>query len=423
MTDIRKIAPEIKTISDIILPDIKEYKLPNGITIYELNGGTQDVIKVELVNIGGRLLEDKILSSRTTAILIKEASKSYKQHTLAEKIDYYGASVRTSYNMDMTSLSMYSLGKHYKEMVNILSDVYLNPIFPKSDFEKYIQRNINNLKVELTKNDVIAYRDFTEEIFGRDHVYGYNSQEDDYSNLRVDDLLHHYKTYYGSNNSIIFLSGRITNEMRQMTIDSFGNTNKNSPSKEYQESKTTFGRNEIKRKGKNNYQNSIVIGRKLFRKSHSDYSGMLVLNTILGGYFGSRLMKKVREEKGYTYNISSFIDILKYDGFLFISTEVAPKNLKPTLKVIYNEIKKLQENLVPPDELQMVKNYIYGNILNMLDGPFKSSKWVKSIISHDMSIQDGYNIINNISSITSERLRDLARNYLAKKELTELIVA
>lgn len=418
----RKIGPAIKSIDHIPLPDVYFYVLDNGIPVYEINAGTQDVVKVEVIFRGGRLLEDVKMASRATGHLIKEETHKTSSEDLAEYVDYYGASLGSDYNMDMISLSSLFLGKYQDKLLPVISEVIHLPKFSKSELDKYIERNINELSVELTKNDVIAYRDFTEKLFGPDHIYGYNSTADLYRALKTSHCDQFYNDYVGSDKCTILLSGKITDSIRTRLNKELGQIKKDTFSKKYIPSTVPISRQEFSFKGKGNYQNSIIIGRRLFTKNHPDYPGMLVLNTILGGYFGSRLMKKIREEHGYTYSISSFIDISMWDGCLYIFTDVDPENTRNTLMEIYQEIAILRDKIIQNGELEMVKNYLLGNILNMLDGPFRASKWVKSLVMHDLNLAHGGQIIEKIREINGVEIQNLAQKYLQKESLTEMIV-
>jgi len=418
----RKIGPEIKPIDDIHLPEVSFYTLGNGVPVYEVNTGTQEAFKLEILTIGGRLNESKKMVSRATASLIREATQDYSQKELAEKLDYYGAALSSKFNMDVTSLILFSLNKHAASVIPVIGSIYLRPEFSEKELDKYIQRNIQNLDIELTKNDVLAYREYTEQLFGKENIYGYNSTADLYQNLTVDDLKDHHYTHYSLQNTVIVLSGCITDEIRDVLEMEFGSFKKISAISVYKDVPTSIGQNKVVLSGKGKVQDSIIIGRRLFNKQHPDYAPIILANTILGGYFGSRLMKVVREEKGYTYNIGSYLDMLKYDGFYYISTDVAPENTEDTINEIYRQIDLLQKNLVSDGELLMVKNYILGNILNMLDGPFKVSSWVKTLVTHDVSLLRGHEIIQELQHIDGRKIREIFRKYYQPSDVLELIV-
>ncbi|MEZ4983909.1 MAG: insulinase family protein [Saprospiraceae bacterium] len=109
-------------------------------------------------------------------------------------------------------------------------------------------------------------------------------------------------------------------------------------------------------------------GAALFPRTHPDANGFYVLATLLGGYFGSRLMANVREDKGFTYNISAAYDSQRFHGALQIDTEVSPEHVDATLSEIRQELLRLCEEPVPEEELTMVQNYLMGSYLSMVDG-------------------------------------------------------
>jgi len=169
-------------------------------------------------------------------------------------------------------------------------------------------------------------------------------------------------------------------------------------------------------------QTAIRLGKLLFNRSHKDYHGMYMLNTLFGGYFGSRLMSNIRENKGYTYNIYSSIDSLKYYGYFNIGTEVGNEFVDLTLKEIYKEIDSFREELVSEKEMEMARNYILGNLLTMLDGPFQVSELVKSHVVDNIPFSTFNDLAECIKYISREEIRELAGKYLDPDSLWEVLV-
>jgi len=169
-------------------------------------------------------------------------------------------------------------------------------------------------------------------------------------------------------------------------------------------------------------QASIRIGNRLFNRQHPDSHGLSVLNTLLGGYFGSRLMANIREDKGYTYNISSVVDFMQFDGCFYISTEVGNEFAQLALQEIYREMELLQTELVDEEELLMVQNYLMGNFLAALDGPFNVSEVVKIIVSEELPLSFFREGVQNVRDITAEEIQRLAQIYLQRDNMWEVIV-
>jgi predicted Zn-dependent peptidase len=169
-------------------------------------------------------------------------------------------------------------------------------------------------------------------------------------------------------------------------------------------------------------QSSIRIGKRLFNKTHPDFQKMQVLNVLLGGYFGSRLMSNIREEKGFTYGIHSGLASLIHDGYFFISTEVGSEVTDNALNEIYKEIDRLRSKPVPDEELDLVKNYLSGKILSGLDGPFRLADYYQGLIIYGLDIEYIHQLLNTIKTVTSQQLQELANKYLNTEGMFEVVV-
>lgn len=422
MNQERITGPEIKPIQQVQLPQVDQLRLSNGIPVYILGGSTQEVIKLEVVIAAGRPYENVRTSSRTISSLLKEGTSNRSGEQIANQLEFYGITFSTSSDIDHIKISAYTLSKYFDKAIEIVIDVLMHCNFPQEELDQFKSNVKQRLEIDLMKNDVLAYRALTESLYGADHPYGYNSQIENYQALTRDQLLKEYNETIGANRCTIFLSGNI-NESNIKSLESaflpfekisdrkINNLNRNTPTPE-----------QIKIDSPNSYQSAIRYGQRLFSRQHEDYPGLSVLSTLLGGYFGSRLMSNIREDKGYTYNIYAGIDTMVHDGYFYISTEVGKEYLDDTKRQIIHELDVLKQDLVPEEELQMVKNYIAGNYLNMLDGPLKSSRVVRNIICSNMALSTFDAIISKTLTITVEEIRDLAIKYLVFSDMTEVIV-
>ncbi len=414
--------PVIKEIKKFYIPDYQTIFLNNGISCHILNVPDSEVIKMEVVFDAGRFYEKKHGVAKTTASLLKEGTEKYSSKEIAENIDFYGASLSTSATMDISLLQLYTLEKYFDNIMPIAHDIITEPSFNESELEKYKRRNIENLKIELSKNEVLAYRHLTEKIYGDNHPYGYNTQKEDYENIVRSDLIDHFTTNITAQKTQIFITGNI-NDGKVKTLNKYFCylENKNGL-KEKDISFDTGKTGSFTYSNNRQHQTSIRIGRRLFNRSHEDYPGMYLLNTILGGYFGSRLNANIREDKGYTYGIYSMIDMMIKDGYFMISTDVGNEYLDNTLKEIHKEIDILKTEPVSGEELHLVKNYIKGNFLSMVNGPLHSSNLIKTIELSGLGKSFYSEFLNKIDSIDSNVIIDLANKYLQKESLTEIIV-
>ena len=419
----RKKGPEISNIHQLLLPEFEIYALSNGVRVCEINLGSQEIVKFEIFHAAGRTKEDVPLASRAVSSLLKDGTISKNSAQLSEEIDFYGSSIKTASNMDFSYSTLFALTKQCTNAIPILHDMYYYPLFPDDEVEKFKLLNIQKLKEELSKNEVITYRHITEEIFGKNHPYGYNSTESDYAALNSDIVKNHYSQYYGSDNCFIFLSGKITDSIRKQVAELFGSEAKISKHKEFNFSIPDQSGRKITLSSKNEHQSAIKTGRHLFNKDHTDHPAFFLLNVIFGGYFGSRLMMSIREDKGYTYDITSNMDQLLHDGCFYVSTEAAPEYVAPILTEVNHQMEVLKQEKVSIKELTMVKNYLMGTFMNMLDGPLNVSSLARSMILTGKKPEDFLTFCDKLLSVTSETLLDTAQKYFNQQEMIEVVVA
>ncbi len=415
-------SPAVKEISKIDIPVAENYTLDNGIPVKVINKGTQDILKLEVVFFAGRPFEQKRLVARATASLLKEGTKNYTSAQIAEKVDFYGGTLSIPFGLDTSNIILYSLSRHFEKLLPLLAEVILAPTFPEEELNTFIQNNKQRLQIDLSKTDVVAYRKVTEYIFGEKHPYGYNSFPETYDVLKRDDLIQHYRKNYSSENCNIFLSGKVTSAeislLNKYLGQGMNSSEKPSPIITSENTKPQ----KIKISHPNSVQSAIRIGCRLFDRNHPDYGDWFVMNTILGGYFGSRLMANIREDKGYTYNIFSTVDTMHYGGCFYIGTEVGNELVDVTLKEIYRELKLLQEEPIKDEELSMVKSYLLGNMLNMLDGPFNLIDIIKTETLEQLPDDSFSKLIESIKNIKAEKIQNLAKKYLDSEKMWEVVI-
>ncbi|MBK8562580.1 MAG: insulinase family protein [Saprospiraceae bacterium] len=418
----RKKMPRIREVKNLVVPPPEIWHLANGIPVYETNLGTQDILKLDMVFYAGRPYERKKLASRCAAALMREGTRRHTSAELAETIDYYGGSLSMPISMDMAGVQLHTLTKHFEKLLPLATEIISEPTFPQEEIDSFVVRNKQRLQVDLSKNDFVAYRKFTELLFGSDHPYGFNSYAETYEAILRDDLVTHFKENYTSGNSLIFLSGKTNEAVRRLLDEQLGQAIAKGERRHVGELPVNHEPQRLHEPMPDTVQKAVRIGCHLFNRHHPDYNGMYVLNTILGGYFGSRLMTNIREEKGYTYNIYSSHEAMLHGGYFYVGTEVGNEFVDKTIHEIYVEMEKLQQDLVDDDEMAMVKNYLLGTLLTNLDGPFNIAEVVKTFVSEGLELKAFEELAAAIKNITAEEVRELARKYFSKKDMWEVVV-
>ena len=418
----RKSPPAIFEVQNLFLPRPEVILLDNGIPVYVLDFPGQEIVKIEAVFRAGRPEEAKRLASRATAKLLREGTLTRTAADIAEHFDYYGGSLSVPTNLDTTNVLLFSLKKYVHELIPVFAEVLQQPTFPEDELETFRRTSLQELLVDLEKVEVQAYRKITELIFGESHPYGYNSVAEDYAALTRDDVVRHFEQWYTPSNCTLFASGRIDAGVLQLLNQYFGHNPVKGQVPVFQPSQTDVKPRKVHISQPGSLQSAIRVGRRLFGREHPDFNGIFVLNTILGGYFGSRLMMNIREKKGYTYNIYSTADAMLHDGCLYIATEVNKDKSAATLRAIMAEMKKLREHPVSDDEIAMVRNYLLGMLLNGLDGPMNISDVVRSLVVEGLPWESYEALVHTIRHITPAELQQLAQRYLQPEDFWTVTV-
>jgi predicted Zn-dependent peptidase len=419
----RSIPPALNPIKEAHLIKPEKIILANGLPLYIINAGTQDLCKIEIIYNAGSVYQQKALTALATNSLMREGTKNYTTEQISEIFDFYGAYFESNTDRFTASFSLYTLNKNLQHVFPVFADIQLNPIFPQKEFELFKENQLQKFKINQQKVEVIARTHFPTILFGPNHRYGKQIKEQDYQLLTLNDIYQFYADNYLNKISYIVLSGKINSqhiELIKKYFESF-TLEKNALDTSYWVASPSNKQSVFIEKS-DAIQSAIRIGRPLFSKNHPDYFGFQVLNTVLGGYFGSRLMTNIREEKGYTYGIGSGILPLPKGGMFFISTEVGKTVTENAITEIYKEIKQLREKLIPEEELNIVKNYMLGTFLKSVEGPFAQAEKFKAIYDFNLTYEYYKNYLNTVKNISSKELIKLANKYLQESDLFQLVV-
>lgn len=419
----RKEAPSFNTIDRIDIIQAAKQTLDNGIEVYTVDAGSQAITRIEFIFKAGMYYQPGPLIASSANNLAEMGTTTRNADQISEGIDYYGSFFECGVDQDYAHFTLYSLNKYMEESLVFVEDVMKNPVFPKSEFDILISNKKQKHLINSQKVNVIARRRFNELLFGENHPYGIDVKPEDFDTVQLNDAIDFYKSHYHSANCTIIVSGWLPHNLMEVLNARFGMASWGSnvpvnkaaiPFDTTKEQKHFIYRDDA-------IQSAIRVGRTLFNKTHPDYFKFQVLNTILGGYFGSRLMANIREDKGYTYGIGSGLSSLIRGGYFFISTEVGADVTKDALKEIYKEVGNLREQLVPEDELELVKNYILGHFLRSVEGPFALADKFKAIWEFGLGYDYFEKYFKAVQSVTAAELRDVANMYLQEKDLIECV--
>lgn len=420
----RTLQPQILEPKQLAVQMPERMVLPNGIPLTILNAGESEVVRIDLLIEGGRWHQTQPLQSLFTNRMLREGTRRFTAAEIAEKLDYYGAWLELSGASEYAYVTLYSLNKYISETLDILESVVKEPVFPEKELSIIIDANIQQFLVNSSKVDFLAHRGLAKVVFGEQHPCGRLVQEEDYHRITPSVLRDFYNRYYHSNNCSIYLSGKVTDECvrkveRLFGSEPFGTDFRKPEKKEYIPVSSEEKRFFIERPDA--LQSAVRMGMLSLDRNHPDYLKARVLVTLFGGYFGSRLMSNIREEKGYTYGISAGVMPYPGQGVLAISAETANEFVEPLIAEVYHEIDRLQNELVSSEELSMVKNYMSGEMCRSYESAFSlADAWIFVQIS---GLQDSYfaDALDAVKTVTPEEIRELARKHLCKEKLKEVV--
>lgn len=422
----RTIAPPIKDAIDfnLHLKPYEKYSLDNGVDVYAVDAGTEEVIQLEVVFYAGNWYEEQNLVAATTNFLLKNGTSSKTAFQINEHFEYYGSYLNRSCYNETATITLHTLNKHIEALLPVVQEILTESIFPEEELAIYKQNNKQRLQVNLKKCDFVANWFIDAYLFGPDHPYGKYSSEEAFDAVEREQLIQFFNRYYREGKCIIFVAGKLPAGLSSILNKYFGQLPLNRkalpvidhPAMPAKEKKYRFNNDP------HGVQGAIRIASPFPNRHHPDFIKTQVLNNVFGGFFGSRLMSNIREDKGYTYGIHSYLKNHIQQSAFMISTEAGKEVCEATISEVYKEMKDLRENTIDDEELLLVKNYMLGGVLGELDGPFQIiSRW-RNIILNGLDSDYFYNSIRTIKEVSPEELKQLANKYLLPENFFELVV-
>ncbi len=422
----RKKAPHIfdPVEFNLNLPPYDKFILDNGVEVYAVNAGEEEVMLAEWVFFAGNWYEDQNIVAATTNFLLKNGTRHKSAFTISEHFEFYGAYLNRHCYNETATLSLHCLTKHLPELLPVVAEILTESNFPEEELAIYKQNQKQRLEVNLRKCDFVANRLIDEYLFGFDHPYGRYTSTMDYDKLGRDQLVDFYDKYYRQGKCILFVAGKLPLDIHRQLNNVFGKLPLNAniiPKATIQPTPARETRYEIVN-DPNGVQGAIRIARPFPNRHHPDFAKVSVLNNIFGGFFGSRLMSNIREEKGYTYGIHSYLQNHIQTSAWMVSTEAGRDVCRATIQEVYKEMELLRTEAVDEEELDLVRNFMIGTILGDLDGPFQIIARWKNYILNNLTEEYFYQSINTIKTVSAGELQEMAIKYLNPGDFYELVV-
>ena len=423
----RKTAPAITDAVKfhLALPSHKKVSLRNGVDVFLVNMGTLDTLMLNVVFYAGNCFESRNGIAAATNFLLKNGTRSKTAYEINEYFEYYGAFLSRHAGHETAELTLHCLNKHTDALLPVLAELIQDSVLPEEELKIYKKNMQQRLEVNLRKNDFVASRLIDAYLFGEQHPYGRYSSIAGYEALNSDEVKEFYTRYYQQGRCMIFVAGLLPDNIIEQLEKNFGGLSFSGSARPDLAASTIEPAPQKKYRILNDpdaVQGAIRIARNFPNRHHPDFQKMLVLNNLFGGFFGSRLMANIREDKGYTYGIHSYLTNLIQESNLMISTEAGKDVSEATIKEVYIEMDRLCNEPVPEDELQITRNFMIGTLLGDLDGPFQVAGRWKSLLLNGLTEDYFYEGVEVIKTVTAKDLQELANKYLKPADFYELVV-
>ena len=408
----RKNPPVHFQFPEIVIPEAETSYLKNGMPMHIFNSTTQPIVKLEIIlRNGGSKTDIKVGTSFLISKTLQSGTKNFTAEQITNVLAQKGAFLEVNSSFDYSIITLYSLTKHLQSLLPLIQEIVYHPKFSEIEVELQKSILISGLKSQNKKTSVIASKHFRQSVMGQESPYGKIMDEGNLTEHCSQDLSDIYENY--ASNIEIIINGYISTDIRNDVIKCFSSayysssyTAINNTTNLNQESFTSHLPLE------NSVQTSIRIGKKTLTKSHPDFHKLLITNYLLGGYFGSRLMSNIREEKGLTYGIYSSIANFKDDSYFVIGSDVNGKDKELAIDEIKMELDKLSNGLKFEQELVLVKNHLLGSFQSDLSSPLSLSDKFKSIHLSNLSYDYYYSYLNEVKHLSEQDIVNIGQQYL-----------
>ncbi len=417
------IPPPIQPIETITFPLVEKASLTNGIPVHLIRDDSNPVLRLDFMFGCGVWQQSKPLISSFTNEMLREGSRSLSSQKIAEQLDFYGSWLSLSASYHNSYLTVYCLNKYLPQTLAVIESMLKESIFPPSEFETLRAKRKQRYLLDQQKVQVLANTRFAECIYGIEHPYAKTASEKDFDTITADALLNFYQKQYHAGNCQLIISGKIDKTALDEIETRFG---KNDWKKNIEKENSKHTMNPASEKKhfiekSNTVQAAIKIGRAGVTRKADDYCPLRVLTTVLGGYFGSRLMSSIREEKGYTYGIGASLGSLRDAGSFSISTQAANEYVEPLISEVYAQMQKLCDEPIEAEELSLVKNVMLGDMARAFDSTFSVADSYISLLANDSTFNLHKKQLSVIKNITPKEIQQLAQKYFVPNEFYEVV--
>jgi len=421
--------PRTMPLADMVWPVVEQHQIEwsGGLLPVDLiEAGGHDLVRIEWQFPVGSWHESKPLVASLTNRMLQEGSVGHSSKQIAEKLAYYGAYLHHEGGIHRSMVGVYSLGKHLEPVLPVVWELIFQPNFPAQELQTTLKNRLQELAVSLNKVSVLSRNRLMGLLFGDQHPYGYSTREGDLLAVSTEDLVDFHRCFYQAGGLRLVVAGGNTREALRKLQDScpaeLPRNAEHPQRRTFDAAPDPTGLPEWHRVEKADAtQHSIRLGRRAPARTHPDYPALEVLLTLFGGYFGSRLMKNLREDKGYTYGVGAALHSRVESGWISVATEVGASVELEAREEIIHEMNRLCTETVGEEELNTVRAYLEGNLRSAFEGPFSPADRLSDVQVFGLDFGYYLRYLETLRSVQSAQLQELAATYLRPDTFTAVV--
>lgn len=412
----RQTPPPTHPFVPSVLPEIEPRHLGSGARLSTFSGGHEPVSCLTVYFQGGTAEARPAVASLAAAMLL-EGAGDRNARALADALDFYGARVSPLIKEHHCGLGAWMLNDRAPQILALVGDILARPLFPETQFARVKAEAITRLKISDSRVSSVADQQARRMIMGPAHPGAHILTEDDIAQVNVDEVRDFHSRTFRTGGCHAFLSGMLDHKLSDLTADTLAalapGPGAGLDVKPYrpEDPETT----NISMPGA--VQGALSAMLPAPPRSHPDYIPLRLTVMALGGYFGSRLMKNIREEKGLTYGISAYLAGSLDGSYINVALQCPPQHMQTVTDEISREMELMATNPPCGDELERLRLYASTGALEALDTPEGIlSQYSTALV---VGIPDGYfnRQQQTVAAITPEDMASMARKYLRPDQM------
>lgn len=391
-----------------------QYKMQNGNTLYYFKNPSLELVKLDFTFEAGSAYQQFMSQAHAANQLFGEATVKHSAAEVAEFMDFRGIVMERMADITQGNVSFYFLRKYAEELLPLIREMFDQPAVTPQLFDAYVSQRRLKIAQGFQQTNYLARNAFYEQLYGFDSPMGKYAEASDLDQLTLDAVVRYMEQHYRLGNAHIVLAGNVDEELLAISDTYFGTSQALDHQLPYVVEKPNSLPAELRQHVvlPSAVQSSLRIGCVLPMAWDSlEYAQFMVLCTVLGGYFGSRLMSNIREDKGYTYGIYSQTQMFRGSIVFYITADVAAEATEPAVNEVLFELQRLKDELVGEEELERVRNVMMGDFIRNIDGTFEISERYRQMVCNNITDRFAENYLDAVQNITSQQLQQLAQRY------------